>query len=86
MTNQGIFYEAFLKSLTISCEQNFLGVLNTICTVRFGTQNPLKADGRIKLVFSGMNIATDDCSVELPDGTQVEETCSSTSDNKNVTI
>ena len=86
MTNQGIFYEAFLKSLTVSCEENFLGVENTICEVTFGTQNPLRANGAITLVLSGMDIATDECACILPNGTELESSCESTEDNKNVTI
>lgn len=78
MTNANVFYETPLKSLTFTCRDNYLGVLNTICTVTFGTQNPLKADGTITLVFSGMNIATDVCHVYLPDGTEVESSCYST--------
>lgn len=31
MTNGGIFYEAYLKSLTLSCLDNYLGVKNTEC-------------------------------------------------------
>ena len=31
MTNGGIFYEAYLKSLILSCLDNYLGVKNTIC-------------------------------------------------------
>ena len=40
---------------------NALGVKNTICTINFGTQNPLKADGKLRLVFSGMTVATNVC-------------------------
>ena len=71
MTNADIFYETPLKSLTFTCDDNYLGVLNTICTATFGTQNPLKADGVITLVLSGMNVATDVCHVYLPNGTEV---------------
>lgn len=52
----------------------------------FGTQNPLKADGRVRMVFRGMNVATSTCSIALPNGTLIESSCSSTSENKNVTI
>ena len=86
MTNAGVFYETPLKSLTLSCQDNYLGVLNTKCTILFGTQNPLKADGVITLSLSGMSIATDVCHVYLPNGTEVKSTCSSTEDNKNVSI
>ena len=61
MTNADIFYSSPLKSLTIECLNNALGVKNTKCTIKFGTQHPLKADGKIKLIFSGMTIATDIC-------------------------
>ena len=46
----------------------------------------MKADGRIILVFSGMNVATDVCSVILPNNTKLVSTCYSTSENKNVSI
>lgn len=52
----------------------------------FGTQNPLKADGNIRIVFSGMTVATNVCQVFHTNGTSLPVTCSSTSDNKNVTI
>jgi hypothetical protein len=86
MTNAGIFYESPLKSLTINCNNNALGVKNTICTIKFGTQNPLKADGKIRLVFSGMTIATDVCKLYMPNNTLIQTTCSSTADNKNLTV
>lgn len=54
MTNQGVFYETYLSSLVISCLENQLGVLNTMCTITFGTQNPLRANGQITMCFSGM--------------------------------
>ena len=86
MTNGNLFYEAYLKSLTISCEDNYLGVQNTICEIVFGTQSPLKADANITIVLSGMNVATDICEFFLPNGTLLETTCKSTEDNKNVSI
>lgn len=86
MTNANTFYQTPLKSLTLSCTDNYLGALNTICTIIFGTQNPLKADGVITLVLNGMNVATDVCEVFLPNGTLLTSTCSSTQDNKNVSI
>ena len=59
LTNPGVFYESPLKSLTVSCLDNSLGVVNTICTIQFGTHHPLKANGTVRVVFSGMTIATD---------------------------
>lgn len=64
---------------------NALGVKNTICTINFGTQNPLKADGKLRLVFSGMTVATDVCSF-YSGSTLISSTCSSTQDNKNLTV
>ena len=69
MTNANVFYATPLNSLTFDCDDVYLGALNTRCTVVFGTQNPLKADGSITLVFAGMNVATDTCHVYLPNGT-----------------
>ena len=86
MTNGGIFYEGYLSSLTISCSQNYLGVRNTVCEIVFGTQNALRADSNITVVFSGMGVATDLCEVRLASGEQLDSTCRSTEDNLNVTI
>lgn len=85
MTNANIFYECPLKSLTISCLNNALGVKNTICTIGFGTQNPLKADGKVRVVFSGMTVATNVCKF-YSGSTLIDSTCSSTADNKNLTV
>lgn len=49
LTSAGVFYESPLKSLTVSCLDNSLGVLNTICTMEFGTNHPLKANGTIRI-------------------------------------
>jgi len=86
MTNANIFYECPLKSLTISCLNNALGVKNTICTIIFGTQNPLKADGKIRLQFSGMTVATNICKFYHTNGSLISSTCSSTADNRNLTV
>lgn len=61
LTDAGVFYESPLKSLTVSCLDNSLGVINTICTINFGTHHPLKANGTIRIQFSGMIVATDNC-------------------------
>jgi archaellum component FlaF (FlaF/FlaG flagellin family) len=86
MTNANVFYVSPLKALTIACLDNSLGVENTICTIVFGTQNPLLANGNIRIVFSGMTVATNVCQFILTNGTNLPVTCTSTSDNKNVTI
>ncbi len=74
-----------MKSLTITCLNNALGVKNTICTIGFGTQNPLKADGKIRIVFAGVTVATNVCSF-YSGTTLIPSTCSSTQDNKNLTV
>jgi hypothetical protein len=87
MTSANIFYQSPLKSLTVSCLDNSLGVNNTVCTIVFGTQNPLKADGNIRIALNGMTVATSNCELYLPDNlTQTDINCTSSSDNKNVTI
>lgn len=85
MTNAGIFYGCPLSSLSVSCLNNALGVKNTICTIDFGTQNPLKADGNLRVVFSGMTVATNVCKF-YSNSTLIPSTCSSTQDNKNLTV
>ena len=43
MANGGTLYEAPLQSLVVSCHDNAVGVVNTHCTLVFGTSNPLLA-------------------------------------------
>lgn len=69
MGTVNIFSESALNSLTFSCLDNYVGVKNTVCTVLFGTQHPLKADANIMMTFVGMQIATDSCDVFLSNGT-----------------
>jgi hypothetical protein len=86
MTNAGIFYSSPLNSLIVTCTDNALGVLNTYCNIAFGTQNPLKADGNIRISFNGMTVATSTCYLFLTNSTNIPITCSSSTDNRNVTI
>lgn len=60
--------------------------MNTYCTIIFGTSNPLLANGYIRLSLSGMTVDTNICYLSLTNGTSVPVTCSSSSDNKNVTV
>jgi hypothetical protein len=85
MTNSGIFYQCPLNSLTISCLDNSVGVLNTICTINFGTQNPLAADGKINLVFSGMTIATNVCYFYI-NSSLVPSNCKSTQNDTTLVV
>ena len=86
MTNADVFYTSPLKSLLINCQDNAIGVVNTYCTIIFGTQNPLLANGKIRLALSGMTVATDTCELSLSNGTSIATTCSSTEDNQNLTV
>jgi hypothetical protein len=85
MTNANSFYTTPLKSLTISCQDNAIGVINTYCTIIFGTQNPLLASGNIRISVSGMTVSTNVCYL-YSNGTSIPVTCSSSTDNKNVTV
>jgi len=85
MTNGGTFYSSPLQSLTVVCQDNAIGVVNTYCTVTFGTSNPLLASGNIRLSLSGLTVATSTCSLTASNGTVIPVTCSSSTDNKNVT-
>jgi hypothetical protein len=79
LTNPGVFYESPLKSLTVTCLDNSLGVVNTICTIQFGTHHPLKANGTVRVVFSGMSVATDQCSLTIDsNSSKPTVSCSST--------
>jgi hypothetical protein len=86
MTNGGTFYGSPLQSLTVTCQDNAIGVVNTFCTIMFGTSNPLLASGNIRLSLSGLTVATSTCKLYLFNGTAIPVTCASSTDNKNVTI
>ena len=86
MTNANIFYETPLQSLTVSCLDNSLGVVNTMCTITIETQNPLKANGTIKIIFSGMSVSTNTCFLTLTNGTSPPVSCSSTQDDSTLII
>jgi hypothetical protein len=86
MTNGGTLYSAPLQSLVITCQDNALGVVNTYCTVRFGTSNPLLGYGNVRIVFSGMSVATSTCSLTTSGGVIIPVSCSSSTDKKNLTV
>lgn len=86
MTNGGTLYQGPLQNLLITCQDNAKGVLNTYCNIVFGTTNPLLATGAIRVSFSGMTVATNLCYLTMTNGTSIPVTCSSSSDNKNVTV
>ena len=85
MTNGGTLYSAPLQSLTISCQDNALGVVNTYCTITFGTSNPLLGIGNVRIVFSGMSVATSTSSL-TSGGTSIPVSCASSTDKKNLTV
>ena len=86
MANGGTLYQSPLQSLVANCADNALGVVNTYCTIVFGTSNPLLKNGYIRLSLSGMTIATNVCYLYYFNGTSITVTCTSSSDNKNVTV
>ena len=69
MANGGTLYEAPLQSLVVSCQDNAVGVVNTYCTIVFGTSNPLLANGNIRLSLSGMTVSTSTCFLYYSNGT-----------------
>ena len=85
MTNGDTLYESPLQSLIVSCHDNAIGVVNTYCTLTFGTSHPLLANGNIRVSLSGMTVATSTCSLAAANGTDIPVTCSSSTDNLNVT-
>lgn len=86
MAGSGILYQSPLQSLVVTCQDNALGVVSTYCTVVFGTSNPLLANGYIRLSLSGMTVSTNICYLYVANGTAIPVTCTSSSDNKNVTV
>lgn len=69
MTNGDTLYESPLQSLVASCQDNAVGVVNTYCTVTFGTSHPLLASGKIRLVLDGLTVATSTCLLSFANGT-----------------
>lgn len=86
MSGSGTLYQSPLQSLVASCQDNALGVVSTYCTITFGTSNPLLANGYIRLSLSGMTVATNMCYLYYSNGTSIPVTCTSSSNNQNVTI
>lgn len=86
MTNGGVLYSSPLQSLTVGCQDNAIGVINTYCTINFGTSNPLLASGVIRLSLSGITVATNICYLRAGNGTSIGVTCVSSTDNSNVTV
>lgn len=85
MTNGGTLYQSPLQSLTISCQDNAIGTVSTYCTIQFGTSNPLLAAGVIRVSMSGLTVSTSICYLTASNGTSIPVSCSSSSDNLNVT-
>ncbi len=85
MTNGGTLYSSPLQSLTVNCHDNAVGVINTYCTINFGTSNPLLKAGNIRVSLSGLTVATNTCYLTSSNGTSIPVTCSSSTDNLNVT-
>jgi hypothetical protein len=86
MTNGGTLYQSPLQSLTISCQDNAIGTVSTYCTIQFGTSNPMLTAGNIRVSLSGLTVATNICYLTASNGTSIPVTCSSSSDNQNVTV
>ena len=86
MAGSGILYQSPLQSLVVNCQDNALGVVSTYCTITFGTSNPLLANGYLRLSLSGMTVSTNMCYLYRANGTLIPSTCSSSSDNKNLTV
>jgi hypothetical protein len=85
MTNGGTLYSSPLQSLTISCQDNAVGVISTYCTINFGTSNPLLASGSLRVSLTGLTVATNICYLTSTNGS-IPVTCTSSSDNLNVTV
>lgn len=86
MTNGGTLYSSPLQSLTVSCHDNAIGVVSTYCTIQFGTSNPLLANGNIRVSLGGMTVATNTCFLTASNGTSIPVTCTSSTNNANVTV
>jgi len=86
MANGGTLYQSPLQSLVVTCQDNAVGVVNTYCTILFGTSNPLLASGNIRLSLSGMTVSTSTCFLYQSNGTQIPVSCASSTDNLNVTV
>lgn len=79
-------YGCPLQSLIVSCQDNAVGVVNTYCTVVFGTTNPLLASGNIRISLSGLTVSTSICTLTISNGTSIPVSCSTSSDKTNVTL
>jgi hypothetical protein len=53
-----------LKNLSISCNDNSLGVVNTYCTVIFTPFQDIEVASTIIITFTGMYVATNLCQIK----------------------
>ena len=86
MANGGTLYSSPLQSLTVSCQDNAVGVVSTYCSINFGTSNPLLSAGNIRVSLSGLTVATNMCFLTSSNGTSIPVTCTSSTDNINITV
>lgn len=59
--NQNIFYTGVLKNLSLTCNDNSLGVTNTYCTIVFTPFQDIEVASVIILNLYGMYVATNLC-------------------------
>jgi hypothetical protein len=88
--NAGVFYYSVLLSLSISCIDNSLGVLNTACYIGFTNNHEIVKDGKIYVDFSGMTISTNYCfltySTDVITNTSIPVTCTSSSNQTSLVV
>lgn len=85
-----MFYYSVLLGLTISCVDNSLGVLNTVCYIGFINNHEIVKNGKIYVEFSGMTVSTDVCQLtyttDTVSNTSIPVTCTSTSNQTNLIV
>lgn len=61
--NQNVFYTGVLQSLTFTCNDNSLGVVNTYCTIGFTTFQDIEVGSVLVANFYGLFVSTNLCSM-----------------------
>jgi len=63
-----------------------LGVTNTYCTVGFRTNQDIEIGATMTLYLTGMQVATNSCSMQQLPSTTIPITCSSNTDKNQVSV
>ena len=72
----------------MNCNENYLGVINTFCTIVFETNHEVEIQSQLIIAFTGMLISTDTCEMVRADTSTnvLLSSCASNTDQNQLTV